>query len=98
MQRNKITQSIEQCGLSMINTQAFFNSLVACWTNRILQADPIVCMVQLSTMFLRSFEFNRLYVMFNFDDSVIFSNIEQLPPFYKAMFQQSLRIRQSCFC
>ena len=24
----------------MINTQAFFNSLVASWTNRILEADP----------------------------------------------------------
>ena len=26
-------------------------------------------------------------VMLNFDDSVLFSNIEQLPPFYKAMLE-----------
>ena len=38
-------------------------------------------------MFLKSFDFNGLYVMFNFDDSVLFSNIEQLPPFYKAMLK-----------
>ena len=88
VQRNKIIQSIEQGGLSMINTQAFFNSLVASWTNRILEADPSLHgWVQLSRMFLKSFDFNGLCVMFNFDDSVLFSNIEQLPPFYKAMLK-----------
>ena len=43
--------------------------------------------IQLSRMFLKSFDVNGLYVMFNFDDSVLFSNIEQLPPFYKAMLK-----------
>ena len=56
--------------------------------NRILEADPSVHgWVQLSRMFLKSFDFNGLYVMFNFDDSVLFSNIEQLPPFYKAILK-----------
>ena len=68
------------------NMEAFFNSLAACWMNRILEADPSVHgWVQLSRMFLKSFDFNGLYVIFNFDDSVLFSNIEQLPPFYKAI-------------
>ena len=72
----------------MINIQAFFNSLAANWTNRILEADPNVHgWVQLSRMFLKSFDFTGLYVMFNFDDSVLFSDIEQLPPFYKAMLK-----------
>ena len=38
-------------------------------------------------MFLKSFDFTGLYVMFNFDDSVLFSHIIQLPPFYKAMLK-----------
>ena len=72
VQRNKIIQSIEQGGLSMINTQAFFNSLVASWTNRILEADPSLHgWVQLSRMFLKSFDFNGLYVMFNFKHRTI---------------------------
>ena len=43
--------------------------------------------VQLSRMFLKSFDFTVLYVMFNFDDSVLFSDTEQLPPFYKAVLK-----------
>ena len=86
VKRNKVIHSVEQGGLAMINTQAFLNSLVANWTNRILEADPnLHGWVQLSRMFLKSFDFNGLCVLFNFDDSVLFSTIEQLPPFYKAM-------------
>ena len=40
VKRNKVIQSVEQGGLAMINTKAFLNSLVANWTNRILEADP----------------------------------------------------------
>ena len=88
VKRNKVIQPVEQGGLNMINIQAFFNSLVANWTNRILEADPNVHgWVQLSRMFLKSSDFTGLYVMFNFDDSVLFSDIEQLPPFYKAMLK-----------
>ena len=72
----------------MINSQAFFNSLVANWTNRILEADPIMHgWVQLLRMFLNSFDLAGLYVMFNFDDSVLFSDIKQLPPFHKAILK-----------
>ena len=42
---------------------------------------------QLSRMFLKLFDFNGLYVMFNFDNSVLFSKIEQLLPFYKAILK-----------
>ena len=88
VKRNMVIQPVEQGGLNMINIQAFFNSLVANWTNRIIEADPNVHgWVQLSSMFLKSFDFAGLYMMFNFDDSVLFSDIEQLPPFYKAMLK-----------
>ena len=88
VKRNKVIQPVEEGGLNMINTQAFFNSLVSNWTNRILEADLNVHgWVQLSRMFLKSFDFTGLYVMFSFDDSVLFSDIEQLPPFYKAMLK-----------
>ena len=43
VKRNKVIQPVEQGGLNMINIQAFFNSLVANWINRILEADPM-CM------------------------------------------------------
>ena len=38
--RNNVIQTIEQGGLTLINTQAFVNYLIANWTNRILEADP----------------------------------------------------------
>ena len=51
----------------MINTQAFLNSLVANWTKRILEADPnLHGWVQLLRMFLKSFDFNGLCVLFKF--------------------------------
>ena len=46
VKRNEVIHSVEQGGLAMINTQAFLNSLVANWRNRILEADPNTIMNQ----------------------------------------------------
>ena len=43
--------------------------------------------VQLSRMFLKLFDFTGIYVTFNFDDSVLFLDREQFPPFFKAMLK-----------
>lgn len=86
VKRNKITQSVEHGGLNMIDTRLFFDSLLAIWINRIQEADPnLNSWVQLSRLFLKSFDFNGVDVDFNFDVSVVFPAVEQLPRLYKKM-------------
>ena len=72
----------------MIDPQLFFDSLVANWINRILNADPnLQGWVQLARVFLKPFDLEGLHVRFNFDDSVLFPKIEELTPFYRRMLK-----------
>ena len=88
VKRNKIVQPVEHGGLNMIDTQLFFDSLIANWINRIVTADPnLHGWVQLARVFLKPFDLEGLNVKFNFDDSVLFPKIEELPSFYRRMLK-----------
>ena len=68
----------------MINIQAFFNSLLASWIKRILMADPNKDnWVQLPTYFLKAIHIEGLNLRYNFDSSVVFTEITTIPKFYK---------------
>ena len=71
-------------GLDMINVQAFCDALLASWVTRIQKADPNrEGWVQLPTMFLSIFCESRSNLNFNFDESVIFNDVNELPLFYR---------------
>ena len=101
MKRNNVVQPVEHGGLNMIDTQLFFDSLIANWINRILNADPnLQGWVQLARVFLKPFDLKGLNVRFNFDDSVLFPKIEELTAFYRRnakMLQQSFCNKKSDF-
>ena len=72
----------------MINIQAFFNSLLASWIKRILMADPNKDnWVQLPTYFLKAIHIEGLNLRYNFDSSVVFTEITTIPKFYKKAFE-----------
>ena len=57
VKRVKVNQQIEHGGLRMVDIQAFFDSLLANWVNRILDAEPNVHgWVQLPRLFLKPFD------------------------------------------
>ena len=88
MKRVKVNQEIEHGGLRMVNIQAFFDSLLANWVNRILDAEPNVHgWVQLPRLFLKPFDIDGLDVRYKFDDSVNFPRVESLPSYYKRMIK-----------
>ena len=73
---------MERGGLRMIDIHAFFDSFLANWENRILDAEPNVhVQVQLPRLFLKPFDIDGLDVRYNFkfDDSVNFPRVESLP-------------------
>ena len=72
----------------MINMQLFFNALSASWISRIQDADPNTCnWVQLPKIYLYKLDGQGLNFRFNFDESVIFADVENIPCFYKQAFQ-----------
>ena len=72
----------------MVNIQAFFDSLLANWVNRILDAEPNVHgWVQLPRLFLKPFDNDGFDIRYNFDDSVNFPRVESLPSYYKRMIK-----------
>ena len=87
VKRTKINQQIEHGGLNMTDIKSF-DSLLANWLNRILQVGPNAHgWVQQPRLFLKPFDFDGLNVRYNFDDSVIFPTVEQLPAYYKRMIK-----------
>ena len=72
----------------MVSIQAFFDSLLANWVNRILDAEPNEHgWVQLPILFLKLFDIDGLDVRYNFDDSVNFPIVESLPSYYNIMIK-----------
>ena len=86
--RNKVMQDVVNGGLNMINMQLFFNALKASWISRIQAADPNTCnWVQLPKIYLYKLDEQGLKFRFNFDESVIFADVENIPCFYKQAFK-----------
>ena len=81
-------QDVENVGLNMMNMQLFFNALKASWIKRIQTADPNTCnWVQLPKIYLYKLDEQGLSLRFNFDESVIFDEVKDIPSFYKQAFQ-----------
>ena len=88
VKRVKVNQEIEHGGLRIAGIQAFFDSLLANWVNRILDAERNVHgWVQLPRLFLKPFDIDGLDVRYKFDDSVNFPRVESLPSYYKRMIK-----------
>ena len=72
----------------MINMQLFFNALKASWISRIQAADHNTCnWVQLPKIYLYKLDEQGLNFRFNFDESVIFEDVENIPCFYRQTFK-----------
>ncbi len=89
IKRTTVIQSIDKGGLNMINIQVFFDSLIASWITRIFLADPHRdTWVQLARLFTKSFDINNnLQLRYNFDKTVEFKEVANLPLFYKQVVQ-----------
>ena len=81
-------QDVENGGLNMMNMQLFVTALKASWINRIQTADPNTCnWVQLPKIYLYKLDEQGLNFRFNFDESVIFDELKEIPSFYKQAFK-----------
>ena len=77
-------QNLESGGLNMIDMKAFCSSLSASWIIRILEANPDEDnWVQLPRFFLEVLDIEGLNFKFNFDNSVLFSEMLRIPLFYR---------------
>ena len=87
----------------MVDTKTFFKSLQATWVNRIRESSPEVDgWVQLPLLSLRNFKYaDKLSLLYNFDGSMVFSELEKLPCFSRnvikyynsACHKQSIRFK-----
>ena len=88
VKRVAIYHPIANGGLNMTDIQSMFASLKAKWINRIITASPEKdSWVQLPYHYFKDFEIERTKLKFNFDESVRFDDIHQLPKFYAEAFE-----------
>ena len=84
VKRVRMIQNLESGGLNMIDMKAFCSSLSASWIIRILEANPDEDnWVQLPRFFLGVLDIEGLNFKFNFDDSVLFSEMLRILFFYR---------------
>ncbi len=94
VKRKKIIQRSSEGGLNMVDVQLYLNSLSASWISRIRESDPNSDQwVQIPNVYLKSIEIDDIGLLFNFDETVEFKNIENLPLFYK----QAVRCYNTAF-
>ena len=88
VKRIKVIQDMKNGGLNMIDLQSFIKSLVAGWILRIQAADPnIYSWVQLPKHYLQKLHEVGLNLRFNFDESVVFLETDNVPSFYREAFK-----------
>ena len=77
----------------MIDTQCLFDSFKASWVNRIMNANPdLHGWAQLPRIFLHKFNDHGLNLSFNFDESVIFEELNNINQFYKEVVMSYNRV------
>lgn len=77
-------------GLNMISISEFFNSLSANWVTRIQNADPHNDgWAQLPSIYLDKLETNGTLPLYNFDDTVIFPELDRL--FKRRLFKTLIK-------
>ena len=101
VKRVRMIQNLESGGLNMIDMKAFCSSLSASWIIRIIEANSDEDnWVQLPRFFLRILDTEGLNFKFNFDDSVLFSEMLRIPLFYRQAlkyYNKALVSDKDCF-
>ena len=84
VKRLKVVQDLKAGGLNMVDVRSSFMSFKAMWINRLLLSDPnIYNWSQLGHYYIRPFLMCNKDLIFNFDDSVDFPEVNDLVDFYK---------------
>lgn len=84
VKRIKVIQNISEGGLNMVDIQLYINSLSATWISRLQESNPNIDQwAQLPNIFFNSININDIGFLFNFDDSIVFQEVEYLPEFYR---------------
>ena len=87
VKRKKITQELKDGGLNMVDIESIFRSFKAVWVSRIFQSNPCIHgSVQLAHHYLKPFLNCSDDLVFNFDSTVNFCEIQKLNSFYKEVF------------
>jgi hypothetical protein len=84
VKRKKLIQKTSQGGLNMVDIQSYLDSLSATWITRIRESDPNVDQwAQLPNVFLKVINVNDIGLVLNFDNTVVFKEVENIPSFYR---------------
>ena len=87
VRRANLIKDIPNGGLNMVHLKSFSMSLLARWVHRILQANPNDAWVQLPNLYLKPLKEISQDLIFNFDDSVKFQLVDELPMFYSQVIK-----------
>jgi hypothetical protein len=83
IKRTNVIKKHEHGGLNMIDVECNFQALKANWINRLLNANPnINAWAQIPYIYYRYFDIEINGLRYNFDESVKFVEINNLPDFY----------------
>ena len=84
VKRLKVIQETQNGGLNMVDVRSSFISYKALWVKRLLTSDPNVdSWSQIGHLYIKPFLDCDTQLLFNFDDSVDFPDLERLSQFYK---------------
>jgi exonuclease III len=87
VKRIKIIKNVDKGGLGMIDVESYFHAIKAKWIHRITMANPDEqSWVQIPKNIFRELELCSETLLFNFDKTVNFDMINNLPQFYKEVF------------
>ena len=68
----------------MVDLKCLFMSFKAVWITRLLNCDPTIhSSAQVANLYYKPFLESNSNLIFNFDDSVCFPDLENLSQFYK---------------
>ena len=87
VKRVHVIQDVKNGGLSMVDIKSLFESFKAGWIKRLESSDPVIH----SWSQLAMFNFHALgqcdtNLYYNFDDNVVFNEVNSLSSFYKDVF------------
>ena len=80
-------QELKHGGLNMVDIRSVFMSFKAAWVLRILKSNPSInSWAQLANYYLKPFLQSNNELIFNFDDSVNFPELQLLNSVYRDVF------------
>ena len=88
VKRVKVIMSMEHGGLNMVDVQSYFEAIKANWINRLKNANPDNdCWAQIPYRIFNCIGLDINHINYNFDSSVEFEALNDLPLFYKEVVQ-----------